>query len=438
MKQPANAELLNEDELLFLWKGLVENGQLSPSKLMMFMQQVAGVNMSVVQARDLLNYMDANGDGRVGMEDFKNFLSIGHLSETDAKAFMWEPKKKYQEEYPSHKVVQAPATPATPHEDAVHQEHHPDHHHEQQHSHRHEHHRGSEHHEHHHHRSTMASADHHDRHDHHRGTMASADHHERGHHYIRHEHHQHVPVGRRSSLILEDGNDHGFERSHSKPLTPPETKAPSKRRPHHGLHHTHTRPSLMHMETQASLHSSSTAKTEEAPKKPKPPPITPETEKKIEQALLKYEQQIWEKLLIEEKQFKRQLFEQFAGPGGTELEVTEYHKMLMKWIPLASWAAPRGLRPADSLAALEYVIRRDAEERGAVSQTPAQTPNSTSTPAADASSDGTESQQLAALAPAAEVKMSYGLWLDVLNGKHRPEEHICDIRSSPHAPHLME
>lgn len=448
-----NEELLNEDELLFLWKGLVENGQLSISKLQTFMREVAGVSMSIVQARDLLDYMDANGDGRVGMEDFKNFLSIGHLAETDAKSFMWEPKKKFQEENPLHKAMHDP--PASGH-------HHLDHHH-------HGHHHDSHLHEHH-------------SHGHH-----AADHHEH------HEHHEHpvtVPSGHAAATALRRGSisqgdadqfthtqserrtiqrqstrewaattavaSHERRDSHDRQndlhrtvTAPPGPQASAKRRPHHGgLHHEKNRSSLYSngaevLEEIGHHHPQPDSSASVVPKKPRPPPLTPETEKKIEQALLKYEALCWDKLQAEEKAFKRHLFEQFAGAGGEELEVTEYHKMLMKWIQHAEWCAPRGLRPADSLAALEYVLRRDLEERGGAPRTYSKDLKSNEGQQEGTGNPAPPRPGAAGAAPisptftssAPSVKMTYSLWLDVLSGKHRPEEHLCDLRSAHHHGH---
>ena len=43
-----------------------------------FIKDIAGVNLSNVQARDLLHYMDANGDGRVGMEETQKYHTQTH------------------------------------------------------------------------------------------------------------------------------------------------------------------------------------------------------------------------------------------------------------------------------------------------------------------------------------------------------------------------
>jgi hypothetical protein len=303
-----------------LWKGLVDEGKLSITKLQTFMETVAGVELTTIQAKDLLGYMDANGDGRVGMEDFKNFLSIGRLMDTDVKSFMWEPKAKFRQENPQHV-------------------------------------------------------------------------------------HGHDGEDRRRSA-----HDSDFE---SKPVVAPEGKAPAKRRPQ-------PRRSTAEMEA-SQVDGRAHPDVEHAPaRKPtKPPKMSPETEKKIEQALAKYEQQSWDKFVRDEKMFRRYLFEQFAGQGEEEMEVTEYHKMLTKWFPLSAWSVPRGLRPVDSLAALEYCNRRDKEDKGMAS------------PVVQHRSEGSIADQSEGSidAQAAEAaKMTYGLWLDVINGKHRPEEHVTELR----------
>merc|ERR1719422_469407 len=80
----------------------------------------------------------------------------------------------------------------------------------------------------------------------------------------------------------------------------------------------------------------------------------------IEQKISKYEEQSWQSFLQMEEDFKERLFRQFAAdPEG--MEVTEYHRMLMKWHRLAKWCMPGDLRAGDSLAALKYIL--DSERR---------------------------------------------------------------------------
>lgn len=406
-----NTETLSEEEMLFLWKGLVDHGQLHLEKLQMFMKEVAGVNMSEMQARDLLEYMDANGDGRVGMEDFNNFLSIGHISETTAHDFMWEPKKKYRQEHPNYKLarsVRHDADGSTAEHPGVDGHHHNYDEHHKPDQHRHHGPRGSiyaQHHDHH-------GPDHHGHFDNHHGP------HHDNHHGARHDHHDHDHHDHRRSRSPGDEHDH-----HRDP-TRPQQEAPQKRRPapHHGRHSaTHdpqdfgNRYEQPHTHREYGSHANPAAATPSQPKKnagPKAPALTPEMEKKMEQAILKYEQKCWDEFILVEHKFKRQLFERFAGPDGDELTPTDYHKMLLKWMPLASWCAPCGLKPADSLAALEYVQRKDLEERGLLHRRPSTTDGGIPV------GDGTVE-----LPPPPEPRMPYGVWLDVLNGKHRPEEH---------------
>lgn len=413
--RPGNpsSRALNEDELLFLWKGLVEEGRLSVPKLQQFMEIVAGVRMTVVQAKDLLDYMDANGDGRVGMEDFKSFLSVGHLADTDVKSFMWEPKKKFQEE---HAAQDSP--------DAYHV----------QHPHSRESSIGQYHDDH---ARRTSSQGHPDR----MASNAGDDRH-----------------GRKMSYDLE--GDH-LDRSVTVHVVamPPE----AKKRPHPVLRARTMTSRLSRQDEEiqaeetprAGFQQRKTVTGADLTKKmfKRPPAITPETEQKIEQALLKYEEKSWEKFLGEEKTFKRQLFEQFSGLGNDDLSPAEYHKMLMKWVPLASWCAPSGLRPADSLAALEYVQRRDYEDRGVI---PHKIPPEPSRPHDSDAPSGTQAlppQQVDAARLTAtalcltplkeepmlptEASMSFKLWLDVIDGKHRPEEHITELRKSS-KPHPLD
>lgn len=336
MRPTNDFEPLNSDELLFLWKGLVDDGKLTAERLIDFMERVAGVSISTVQARDLLNYMDANGDGRVGKEDFENFLSVGRLDETDPKSFMWEPKKKFREENPFHKAGHEAAMPAD---------------------------------------STF------------------------------------LTDGRKKSLSPVDMVDL------TAPPVPPDSKVPDKRRPQPGGR----RGSKDHGDAAVPLEANGSGNG----KQPKPQRLaadfrkstglTSEQEKKVEHALLKYEQQQWDKFIREEKEFKRHLFEQFAGQGESELHYESYHRMLSKWFPMASKCdVPRLLRPADSLAAMEYVQRRDNEDKGIVPQHQVQD-GGNATDAVDASLH-------------AAARMTYSMWLDVLNGKHRPDEHVHDLR----------
>merc|ERR1712048_124451 len=149
------------------------------------------------------------------------------------------------------------------------------------------------------------------------------------------------------------------------------------------------------------------AATEKGKAKPAPPEkITAKVLAKIEASLEKYEQNSWEHFLREEEEFKKRLFAQFASADSGQMTTTEYHKMLMKWHRLARWCMPGELRPMDSLASLEYVLRRDKESRGAPG-------------GGTESGNGPED-----VGSAGDAKMPYRIWIDLLNGKHRPEEHM--------------
>lgn len=358
--QAATVEVLNDDEFHFLWKTLVEGGALTAGKLQTFMQTVAGVNLSAVQARDLLQYMDANGDGRVGQEDFKYFMSVGCLADTDVKLFMWEPKRKFREENPLFRELAG--NPGVGDEAA--------------------------------------------------GARDSID------------------LGqnpRRSLESAETPEDGQMSRQvsgdrHMAVVAPSQPQA--KKRP---------QPSRMSTDVWGPKSHEAVNASAGIQRKLKPPSMTPEVERKIEQALLKYEQRCWERFLEEERNFKRRIFEQFAGKGNGELNPTDYHRMLTKWMPLANSGKLSSIKPADSLAALEFVQRRDLEDRGIV---PKQIPESAD--AADgATNEATQSGDKASTAAVdgadpAEAKLSFALWLDVVNGKHKPEEHYPPSHFHPH------
>merc|ERR1719188_310042 len=104
----------------------------------------------------------------------------------------------------------------------------------------------------------------------------------------------------------------------------------------------------------------------EAPQKrmSKTASLDPKLQSKIDQTLEKYEQASWERFLKEEEEFKRQVFTQFAADENADsLSITEYHQMLMRWHKMARWCMPSDLRPADSLACLEYILQHDKEAK---------------------------------------------------------------------------
>ena len=88
---------LSDEELKFCWQCLVDQGQLTTSKLQKFMLEVTGDELTAIQATDLLGYLDATGDGRVGMEEFRHFMSTSELDMTDVQTFLWSPTKSFRE-----------------------------------------------------------------------------------------------------------------------------------------------------------------------------------------------------------------------------------------------------------------------------------------------------------------------------------------------------
>jgi len=55
-----------------------------------------GERLSTNEAKDLLTYMDADGDGHVNEGDFASFLSVGELGDTNVKSFMWRQDVKHK------------------------------------------------------------------------------------------------------------------------------------------------------------------------------------------------------------------------------------------------------------------------------------------------------------------------------------------------------
>jgi len=363
-------EKLTEDEVAFCWRSVAEQGQLSAARLQEFMQEICGEKLSLVQAKDLLNYMDANGDGRVGMEDFRNFMSIGRLADTDPKSFMWKPKAKYREEQQacdSHRqseMLNARAAPSI------------------------------------------------------------------------------LEVGRRFSLasLAADSIDEEREEPRSgaralphtlqdlNPPTPPSAlEAPCPKTPSsfgsHGVQATQSprgsiRPGRNSRRPTQLAHKWGTPSEPDTQLRPEPPRTEPEVRRprppkadpdpkllaKIEAALEKYEQASWQRLLREESATKRRLFAQFAAEADSwELSASEFHRMLTKWQHLARWSLPGQLRVGDSLAALEYFLQRERNSRG--------------------TEPGSPVAAVATDEPAVEAKLPFHVWLDILAGKYRPEEH---------------
>jgi len=87
---------LSEGELGFCWQSLAEGKRLSTSKLQQLFA-LFGERLSTNEAKDLLMYMDADGDGYVNEGDFASFLSVGELGDTDVKSFMWRQSVKREQ-----------------------------------------------------------------------------------------------------------------------------------------------------------------------------------------------------------------------------------------------------------------------------------------------------------------------------------------------------
>jgi len=267
----ADFQPLTRDEIKFVWHGLVEETKLTPPKLQKFMKEVCGTKMSRVQAKDLLSYMDADGNGHVGFADFEYFMSIGRMRDTDPKSFMWSPKAAWRREHPEQS----------------------------------------------------------------------------------------------KDKDSEDASENAA--AESAPVAP----------------------------------ASSGRGVDDAARS------------RIDSALTKYEQEMWQKFLKQEEDLQRHLFNQFATPGSDELQAMEFHRMLQRWYPLAHSWAPGSLRAGDSLATLEYLLRRERElnekEKSSLS-------GSSRESKADALMESSKE----------EAKLSYSMWLDVISGKYRPDEHLVD------------
>eukprot|EP00913_Durusdinium_trenchii_P002432 g2247.t1 len=60
-------------------------------------QVSASCELTLLQAKDLLGYLDATGDGRVGMEEFRHFMSTSNLDMTDPQTFLWSPTTSFRQ-----------------------------------------------------------------------------------------------------------------------------------------------------------------------------------------------------------------------------------------------------------------------------------------------------------------------------------------------------
>mmetsp|Transcript_42997 Transcript_42997/g.93625 ORF Transcript_42997/g.93625 Transcript_42997/m.93625 type:complete len:296 (-) Transcript_42997:25-912(-) len=273
---------LTDDEVQFCWKSVVEQSRISVESLQGFFQDVCGERLSGSQAQDMLSYMDANGDGYVGRDDFKHFMSVGSLAQTKPQNFMWTPNAKYREDLAVRKDP-------------------------------------------------------------------------------------------RNSPRM------------------PEARSPWKRRPA-------VRGTLMMPRADP--------RREELPSRSKTPR---ERKGAIGLALEKYERESWTRLLKEEEDFQKQIFDLFVAEGREDLSVEDYHRLLSKWYPVAS-NTPGKLRAGDSLAALQALLRRERQEQ------------TSSLP--EGGDPVAEASQAPTLPDEQEPSVSRSLFVNVLQGKFQPDEHF--------------
>mmetsp|Transcript_16942 Transcript_16942/g.45026 ORF Transcript_16942/g.45026 Transcript_16942/m.45026 type:complete len:395 (+) Transcript_16942:184-1368(+) len=370
-------EPLSEDEVSFVWKSLVDQGALSEASLQRFMLEVCGDKISAVQARDLLNYMDADGNGSVGKEDFRNFVSVGRLADTDAKAFMWHPNAKYRQEHGTElqeKAGQPEAQPGSappPPGGGLHQ--------------------------------TLPA----------RGTVAQATQEEEDASVFAQSAPAAllVPRATKSRPASPSGTARGASGARGKSPTSSKTsparlgsraKSPATRR---GSKERLLSP------TESGAGGTQTDPVKAQPKpKPKIKPIGPDGLKRINDCLEKYEAKSWQEFLQEEEQFKLDLFRRFASSDdATELTAGEYHRMLRDWHEMASWSMPCTVRPQDSVAALQHMLERDR----ATAPTCQRDAQAQAAHAQEASDGGGASED--------EVRLPLRVWVDLVDGKFRPQ-----------------
>lgn len=359
-KPPPAFEPLTEEELSFCWKSLVDGGQLKAAKLQQFMLDITGESMSRMQARDLISYMDIQGDGNVGQEDFRHFLSIGNLEATNPKDFMWTSKPK--------RGLDRPATD----EDK----------------------RGIDGQA-----STLLMP-----------ARAS------GEISGRPSGHPRPSVDGSGNAGLASRTTSPPQTLHEHPQKAPEPKPPpGKRRgpPARGVRAAAAAAASALAEGDAAGHDAAAEK---------PKIIATEIDEKvrahIESSITKYEQESWLKFLKWEEGFKEQLFKQCTSDFGNGMTMSEYHKMLVKWHKMARWSMPSDLRAADSFGALQYILGREQRAKAEGARADASAIGEASG-AGGGDAEATGVQDLPR-----DARLSYDLWVDILNGKYRPDEHI--------------
>eukprot|EP00933_Yihiella_yeosuensis_P013190 TRINITY_DN12337_c0_g1_i1.p1 TRINITY_DN12337_c0_g1~~TRINITY_DN12337_c0_g1_i1.p1 ORF type:complete len:442 (+),score=106.74 TRINITY_DN12337_c0_g1_i1:54-1328(+) len=395
---------LSEEELKFCWQCIVQHGQLTVPNLQKFMLMVTGEEMTFVQARDLLGYLDASGDGRVGMEEFRHFMSASELQRTTPKQFMWSPTKLFREEHglASPKAKQAAAAAEAP--PAVTNT-----------------------------RRSIAEVDEVEL-----GLLnlgekdpAQQEEEKKG--------PPMEPVQEKAKSTSRPGtqSDRGSSRAGQKPGAKGKAAAKPKAGGRNSADGGNVKPSVQEssiakrrislakeedgavdelMGVSTTSHASGDPTHSGANHSHKPQNRPGKDEKsllKIEECLTRYEAKTWAQLHEDQKEIRRKLFQQFAQTNPNELDSTEFHKMLMKLHKLARTAMPGELRAGDTLATLQYVVGRDAEmkqqQSGAGEKEKGEKP---------AEKGG---QEQAADLTDEELKLTYQMWYDLMSGKFRPE-----------------
>jgi len=291
-------EPLSEDELNFCWQALVDNGQLSVSKLQKFMSAVAGEDLTAMQAKDLLGYLDATGDGRVGQEEFSHFMSFSELRLSDPKTFMWAPMKKFREEkgiMSKAKAAQSaqqekkesddddPGFPSTLDAwgEAMDQ-------------------------------ASAAS----------RSPRTSLKHPPPS-----------MPVAKAGKSGSASSSRRGPRRDKSDDL---EESAPAT----------------------SAAQAPNTSSAGATAAKPKKLEVDPKLRTKIATALEKHEAQTWDRLLHEQEVIRKKFFHQYSVATPGVMDSKEYHKMVLELHKLARHDMPGELKAADSVAALQSIVEQ--------------------------------------------------------------------------------
>eukprot|EP00929_Paragymnodinium_shiwhaense_P053070 TRINITY_DN26570_c0_g1_i2.p1 TRINITY_DN26570_c0_g1~~TRINITY_DN26570_c0_g1_i2.p1 ORF type:complete len:450 (-),score=146.26 TRINITY_DN26570_c0_g1_i2:71-1420(-) len=423
---------LTEEELQFCWRSLVEEGRVSMTKLQGLVKSLCGYSMTAVQCKDLLRYMDANGDGRVGMEDFKNFMQVPCCAQTDPKSFMWTPNANYRKE----NFIEGAHDDDDLGISSM--------------------------------RTNMAASDFFAEHEAELAKEAE-----------KREQEQQVAAAATASATAAEGagesaaegaataaagsegagnaGGNATTTAESRPTTaaagdatpraraetsprraerrrtgavPSEPTTPSARRAR-----TRTRATLDKALKDAAATMAAEDSRSKAPPAKSTSSVTIEVKKppakldskglhKINAAIEKYEADMWAKCLKFEAEFKRELFQQFAQGENDYLTSQEYHKLLSRWMPICQWASPGPLRAADSLASLEFVLGQELEAKKAKEKQASKTGGGGG--GGQAKSDKEKEAETAKGdgAPAAnspyDMRLTFRSWLDILEGKHIP------------------